>query len=75
MTSGESFENKCLYMTSFFNVKVCVTSYFISMVSHEGKFCTKFLNQYNFICSNFYKLYTYSINISHNKTTGLRKFQ
>ena len=42
-------------------------------VSHEGKYCTKFLNQYSFICSKFYKLYKYNINISHNKTTGLRK--
>jgi hypothetical protein len=24
-------------------------------VSHEGKYCTKFLNQYSFICSKFYK--------------------
>jgi hypothetical protein len=40
--------------------------------SHEGKYCTKFLNQYSFICSKFYKLYKYNINISHNKTTGLR---
>ena len=41
-------------------------------VSHEGKYCTKFLNQYSFICSKFYKLYKYNIDISHNKTTGLR---
>ena len=41
-------------------------------VSHEGKDCTKFLNQYSFICSEFYKLYKYNINISHSKTTGLR---
>jgi hypothetical protein len=39
-------------------------------VSHEGKYCSKFLNQYSFICSKFYKLYKYNINISHNKTTG-----
>jgi hypothetical protein len=26
-------------------------------VSHEGKYCTKFLNQYSFKCSKFYKLY------------------
>jgi hypothetical protein len=32
----------------------------------------EFLNQYSFICSKFYKLYKYNINISHNKTTGLR---
>jgi hypothetical protein len=44
-------------------------------VSHEGKYCTKFLNQYSFICNKFYKLYKYNINISHNKTTGLRKFK
>jgi hypothetical protein len=43
-----------------------------TITSHEGKYCTKFLNQYSFICSKFYKLYKYSINISHNKTTGLR---
>jgi hypothetical protein len=48
---------------------LCVTSYFMYRVSHEGKYCTKFLNQYNFICSQFYKLYKYNINISHNKTT------
>ena len=41
-------------------------------VSHEGKYCTKFLNQYSFICSKFYKLYKYNFNISQNKTTGLR---
>jgi hypothetical protein len=34
-------------------------------VSHEGKYCTKFLNQNSFICSKFYKLYKYNINISH----------
>ena len=57
-------------LTSFFNdVKICVASYFMS---HEGKYCTKFLNQYSFICSKFYKLHKYNINISHNKTTGLR---
>ena len=55
-------------LTSFFNdVKICV----MYGVSHEGKYCTKFLNQYSFICSKFYKLYKYNINISHNKTTGL----
>ena len=28
-------------LTSFFNdVKICVTSYFIYGVSHEGKYCT-----------------------------------
>ena len=61
-------------LTSFFNdVKICVTSYFMygGGVS-EGKYCTKLLNQYSFICSKFYKLYQYNINISHNKTTGLR---
>jgi hypothetical protein len=43
--------------TSFFNdVKICVASYFMYEVSHEGKYCTKFLNQYSFICSKFYKL-------------------
>jgi hypothetical protein len=40
-------------------------------VSHEGKYCIKFLNQYSFICSKFYKLYKYNINISHNKTTWI----
>jgi hypothetical protein len=30
------------------------------------------LKTYNFICSKFYKLYKYNINISHNKTMGLR---
>jgi hypothetical protein len=30
-------------------------------VSHEGKYCTKFLNHYSFICSKFYKLYKYNI--------------
>ena len=60
-------------LTSFFNdVKIGVTSYFMYRVSHEGKYCTKFLNQYSFICSKFYKLNKYNINISHNKTTGLR---
>jgi hypothetical protein len=29
-------------------VKICVTSYFMYRVSHEGKYCTKFLNQYSF---------------------------
>ena len=34
-------------LTSFFNdVKICVTSYFMYRVSHEGEYCTKFLNQY-----------------------------
>jgi hypothetical protein len=56
--------------------QICVASYFMYGMSHEGKYCTiKFLNQYNFICSKFYKLYKYNINISHNKTTGLRKLQ
>ena len=32
-------------------------------VSHEGKYCTKFLNHYSFICSKFYKLYKYNINM------------
>jgi hypothetical protein len=60
-------------LTSFFNdVKICVASFFMYGVSHGGKYCTKFLNQYSFICSKFYKLYKYNINISHNKTTGLR---
>jgi hypothetical protein len=28
-------------LTSFFNdVKICVTSYFMNGVSHEGKYCT-----------------------------------
>jgi hypothetical protein len=37
-------------MTSFFNdVKICVTSYFMYGVSHEGKYCTKFLNHYSFL--------------------------
>jgi hypothetical protein len=36
-----------------------VSSYFMYRVSHEGKYCTKFLNQYSFICSKFYKLYKY----------------
>ena len=40
-------------------------------VIFQGKYCTKFLNQYSFICSKIYKLYKYNINISHNKTTGL----
>jgi hypothetical protein len=45
-------------LTSFFNdVKIYVTSYFMYRVSHEGKYCTKFLNQYSFICSKFNKLY------------------
>ena len=60
-------------LTSFFNdVKIGVTSYFMYRVSNEGKYCTKFLNQYSFIGNKFYKLYKYNINISHNKTTGLR---
>ena len=58
------------------SVSISLTSFFndvkIGVVSHEGKYCTKFLNQYSFICSKFYKLYKYNINISHNKTTGLR---
>ena len=60
-------------LTSFFNdAKICVASYFMYGVSHEGKYCTKFLNQYSFICSKFHKLYKYNINISHSKTKGLR---
>ena len=60
-------------LTSFFNdVNICVVSYFMYRVSHEGEYCTKFLNQYSFICSQFYKIYKYNINISHNKTTGLQ---
>ena len=60
-------------LTSFFNdVKICVTSYFMYRVSHECKYCTQDLKQYSFICNKFYKLYKYNINISHNKTTGLR---
>jgi hypothetical protein len=55
-------------LTSFFNdVKICVASYFMYGVSHEGKYCTKFLNQYSFICSNFYKLYKYNINLKHGR--------
>ena len=31
----------CVPLTSFFNdVKICVTSYFMYGVSHEGKYCT-----------------------------------
>jgi hypothetical protein len=30
---------------------------------------TLLLNQHNIVCSKFYKLYKYNINISHNKTT------
>jgi hypothetical protein len=57
---------------SFYNdVKICVTSYSMYELSHQGTSCIKFLNQHNFICSKFYKLYKYNINISHNKTTGL----
>jgi hypothetical protein len=37
----------------------------------KGKSCSIFLNQHNFICSKFNKLYNYNINILHNKTTGL----
>ena len=60
-------------LMSFFNdVKICVASYFTYGVSREGKYCTKFLNQYSFICSKFYELYKYNINMSHNKTTGLQ---
>ena len=60
-------------LTSFYNdVKICVTSYFMYVVSHEGKYCTKFLNKYSFICSKFYELDKYNIDMSHNKTTGLR---
>ena len=55
-----------------FFLQVCVTSYFIYEVSHEGNSCTNFLNQHNFICSKCYKPYKYNINIPHNKTTGLR---
>jgi hypothetical protein len=51
---------------------IYMLSYFMYGVSHEGKYSTKFLNHYSFICSKFYKLYKYNINISHNKTTGLR---
>ena len=62
-----------VHLTSFFNyVKICVMSNLMYWVSHKGKYCTKFLNQYNFICSKFYRLYKYNIDISHNKTTGLR---
>ena len=41
-------------------------------VSYEGKSYINSLNQYNFICSKFFKLDKYNINISQNKTTGLR---
>jgi hypothetical protein len=48
-------------LTSFFNdVKICVSSYFMYGVSHEGKYCTKFLNQYSFMCCKSYKLYKYN---------------
>ena len=60
-------------LTSFFNdLKICVASYFMYGVSHKAKYCTKFLNQYSFICSKFYKLYKYNINISQNKAMGLQ---
>ena len=62
-------------LMSFFNdVKICVTSYFMYGVSHEGKYCTKFLNQYNFIyVVNFINFINITL-ISHtfNKTTGVR---
>jgi hypothetical protein len=56
-------------------MKTWTTKHYASLnrwhvIFHEGKSCTKFLNQYSFICSKFYKLYKYNINISHNKTTG-----
>ena len=63
-------------LTSFFNdVKICVMSYFMYRVSHEGKYCTKFLNQYNFIyVVNFINFINITLiyYISHNKTTCLR---
>ena len=62
-------------LTLYFNdVKICVASYdiYISYMSHEEKYCTKFLSQYSFICNKFYMLSKYNINISDNKTTGLR---
>jgi hypothetical protein len=34
--------------------------------------CSIFLNQHNFICRKFHKLYNYNINILQNKTTSLR---
>ena len=65
----------CLFpylLHSFYNdVNICVTSYCMYEVSHEGKLCTKYLNQHNFICRKCNKLYKYSINISHNKIMGL----
>ena len=60
------------FILFFFHISRCPFVYILStMTSHEGKFCTKFLIQHNFICCKFYKLYKSSINISHNKTTGL----
>jgi hypothetical protein len=46
-------------------------SFYMYEVSYEEKSCINFLNQYYFICRNFFKLYKYNINISQNKTTGL----
>jgi hypothetical protein len=40
-----------------------VSRHISCMMSDEGKYCTQFLNQYSFICSKFYKLYKYNINI------------
>ena len=61
-----------IYATSYFMYSVCHVIFHVYGVFHEGKYCTKFLNQYSFICSKLYKLYKYNIDISHNKTTGLR---
>jgi hypothetical protein len=56
-------------LTSFFNdVKICVASYFMYGVSHEGKYCNKFLNQYNFIYAvNFINFINITL-ISHTFT-------
>ena len=50
---------------------ICHVIFYVLEVSHKGKSCSIFLNQHNFICSKFNKLYNYNINILHNKTTGL----
>jgi hypothetical protein len=55
----------------FKDVKYLSRDILCTEVSHKGKSCSIFLNQHNFICSKFDKLYNYNINILHSKTTGL----
>jgi hypothetical protein len=57
-TSMPRLRQKCpfpyIWHSFYIDFKISVRSYFMYEASHEGKSCTKFQNQHNFICSRLY---------------------